>query len=647
MNIKILDSWLREFLETNASVKDIARELSLRAVSVDKVEKTANDYVYHVEVTTNRVDLMSHIGIAKEAAAALSEQGISTKFIPPKYNDVKNIGVSFPIEIINDPKLVNRIMARVLEVKIGYSPEKIRRRLEESGMRSLNSVVDVTNYVMREVGHPSHVFDFDLLSTRKMDIRQSRPGETLTTLDGKKYRLTGGDIVAVDDNGEIIDLLGVMGTANSVVQENTKRIIFFLDNNNPKFIRRSSMSLGIRTEAAIINEKGIDPELMKDAFKRGIKLFEEIAEGKVISDSIDIYPNKSKKGHVTVSEDKISSVIGIDINSEKSADILRKLGFEVKIKNGKLDTKVPTLRPDVTTEEDIIEEVARIFGYHKLPSIIPSFLTNKTGTFADRFYFEKKSKNFFKYLGFTEIYNYSLVSEDLFDGPVDRAIKLKNPLSEDMMYLRNSLVPSLLTSVDENKGHDEIKIFEMSGVYEKRQGDLPKEILMLAGVVKRHDVSFFEVKGIIEALTLDLGIKKINFNKRSKSPGSDIYIDGKFLGYIEVLDGETINFELNFEEILNYANNKKTYKKLAKYPPIFEDITFVLDTSVLTEDVINEILNKSFLIKNVTLKDRFSNSRTFHITYQAEDRSLSSKDVFEIHKKIVDSIGEKFAAKVK
>ena len=292
MNIKIVDSWLREFLDTKASSSEIAKELSLTSVSVERTEKVENDLVYEIEVTTNRPDLMSVQGIAREAATVLKEQGIEAKYAEPKEFKIKPGDISFPIEIINDPELVNRVLAVVLEVKIGQSPDKISKRLEASGIRSLNNVIDVTNYIMREVGHPCHVFDFDLIATKKMIIRRSKKDEVVTTLDGKQYRLMGDDIVADDGNGQIIDLLGVMGTQNSVVQDNTKRIIFFLDNNNPQNIRKTSMSLGIRTEAAVINEKGIDPELAMEAFERGIKLYEEIAEGKVISKVLDIYPNR-------------------------------------------------------------------------------------------------------------------------------------------------------------------------------------------------------------------------------------------------------------------------------------------------------------------------------------------------------------------
>ncbi|MBI2621579.1 MAG: phenylalanine--tRNA ligase subunit beta [Candidatus Levybacteria bacterium] len=688
MQIKIVDSWLREFLETKASASEIARQLSLTSVSVGQTEparyasagvaggKAGDDYTYDIEVTTNRPDLMSVAGIAKEATASLSGNGIAAKYIPPKTPKVAEGDISFPIEIKNDPKLVNRIMAVVLEVNIGKSPKEIANRLELSGIRSLNNLVDVTNYVMREIGHPAHVFDYDLLNTKEMIIRGSKKGEIITTLDGKEYRLLGGDIVADNGEGEIIDLLGIMGTANSVVNEKTKRILFFLDNNNPDRIRQTSMSLGIRTEAAIVNEKGVDPEFMELALKRGIELYQQIAQGKVVSKILDVYPNKPKTQTVKVSLEKINKIIGVGINPNIATEILQKLGFKVSAHLGFFKVEVPSERiNDIKIEEDIIEEIARIYGYHRIPSIIPSFLSDKTIPYANNFYWEDRIKSALKYWGYTEVYTYSLVSEDLFDGPINNAIKLKNPLTSDMVYLRNTLVPSLLEVAENNKAKEIIKIFELANTYHKSQKarstshstvspstvssgrrtrsdrigsgqNLPKEKLTLAGLIKKTGVSFFEVKGLIEALFDDLEIKNYKVKNRVEG-GAEISIENENVGYIEILNSNLIDFEINFEILLKNATNKKVYKPLAKFPAVFEDITFVLDEAVSTQDVIEEISLQSFLIREVKLKDQFENARTFHIIYQAEDRNLTSKEVSEIREQVISAISSKFNARVK
>lgn len=648
MNIKIVDSWMREFLETKANPHQIAEALSLSSVSVERTEKNGDDFIYDIEVTTNRPDLMSTLGIAKEASTVLSERGLTAKFKQPIIPEVPKADISFPIEITINPKLVNRIMAVVMEVENKQSPKKISQRLGISGIRSLNNLIDVTNYVMREFGHPAHVFDFDRLSTKKLIIRESKRGELIKTLDDKEYRLLGGDIVADNGDGVIVDLLGVMGTSNSVVENQTKRILFFLDNNNPKNIRQTSMNLGIRTEAAIINEKGIDPNLMDITFKKGVMLYQEVANAKVISKVFDIYPNKSRKHSITVTNRKIQTLIGADIALEKSKEILEKLGFEVKKIKDTLEVIVPTIRStEVLIEEDIIEEIARIYGYQKLPSIIPSFLTNNIYHHSNNYHFEEVIKKTLKYLGFYEAYTYSLIPESQFEGPIENALKLRNPLSQDMEYLRNSLIPSLLQVISENKKREVIKIFEMANIYNRFEGSLPKESLMLSAVIKKTGISFFEIKGIVEALCMELGISNLKFKKRSQSPGADIFIQNENIGYIEILNNNLIDFEINLDKTFIFANFKKIYKPLNKFPSIKEDITFVLEDNTNTEDVVSEIKLQSFLITDVKLIDQYNSARTFRIEYQSEDKNLTNKEISEIRTQIINSISEKFKGSVK
>lgn len=646
MNIKIVDSWLREFLETQENAETIAKDLSLVSVSVEKTEKINDDIVYDIEVTTNRPDLMSVKNIAKEAALALNENGKKATFKNPKSTTISKSTEKFPIKIKADPKLVNRICAVVMEVEIGDSPSEVSKRLELSGIRSLNNLIDVTNYVMRETGHPTHVFDFDLLSSKEFIVRESKKGEKLTTLDGKTYTLNGGDIVADDGKGTIIDLLGIMGTQNSVVNNNTKRIMFFMDNNNPVNIRKTSMNLGIRTEAAIINEKGLDPELMGKALERGIELYKQNANGKVISEIFDYYPNKPVVNKINVSLAKINSIIGANLSLDKCTNILIDLGFNVKKLKDGLEVETPTERPDVKIEEDVIEEIARIYGYHKIESIVPTFLSSKKLPYANNFYFEQRIKNALKYLGFTEVYTYSFVSEDLFEGPIEDAVKIKNPLTSDMEYLRNTLIPSLLLVEKENSSKETLKIFEVANVYLKQKNDLPKEVLTLSGIVKERHLNFFAVKGLIEGICEDLGIKNLVFKKSQKGgTGASIYLEKNYLGEIEVLNENIVDFELNLEIILEHANLKKIFVPFAKFPPITQDISLI--TTGETQEIINEIKSINKLIVDVTLLDTFENSRTFHIVFQDYEKNLTKEEVGEIRVKILEMLKSKFDAQIK
>lgn len=649
MNIKILDSWLREYIKTKASAKQISQLLSLSSASVERVEKYKNDFVYGIEVTTNRPDLMSVVGLAAETAAILPQFGIDATFIKPPLKTFRPEG-DLEIHIKNNNSLVNRVCAAILEIKMKNSPITIKERLETSGIRSLNNIVDVTNYVMREIGHPVHAFDYDRLTTKTLIIRESKKGETITTLDQKTYQLPGGDIVADNGNGEIVDLLGVMGTLNSIVTHNTKRILLFLDNNEPNHIRKTSMSLGIRSEAAVLNEKGVDPEKALKALLRGIELYCEIADAKLMSKIIDIYPNKPKGKHLTISEEKINRNIGIEIPLQTSFSVLDRLGFNPRKNNKAISVTVPSSRMnDVTIEEDLIEEIARVYGYHNIPSKLPvdEKVTAYSPTISS-FFWESRIKQALKYWGFTEVYTYSMVAEYMFEGPIEDAVAIKNPLTDDLVYMRNTLTPSLLHVLYENKANAEIKIFEIANVYIKRENGLPYEFPKLAGVLKKPKINYFEVKGIIEQLLKDLGIEHVSFKKRKAGGlGADIYIKEKQIGEIEFLEANIIDFELNLELLLQHAILTKVYKPLAKYPPIIEDLALIVNEDVSTEELIETLQKQSSLIVHVSLLDQYENTRTFHILYQHPEKNLTTDDVMPIRQKILKVLEGKFNARLK
>ncbi len=648
MQIKILDSWLKEYLNTKATYKQIAEDLSLTSVSVERIEDYKKDHLFDIEITTNRPDLMSVVGLAREASAILPEFGINATFEPPKLKKPKE-GDENLIRIENDSRLVNRICAVVMDVEIGESPDYIKDRLESSGIRSLNNLIDITNYIMREIGHPCHVFDYDRLIEKTLIIRESNKGEKIVTLDGKVHTLLGGDIVADDGKGEIVDLLGVMGTANSVVTNHTKRILFFLDNNDPIRIRKTSMGLSIRSEAAVLNEKGVDPELAWDALLAGIELYEKIANGKVTSKIIDIYPNKAKDKSVTITQEKVNQIIGVEVPFIKAKGFLSKLGFEGKIEGEKLEVSIPSWRAnDVEIQEDIIEEIARVYGYHKIPTTLPRTTEQKPYNMgSDQFYWEERVRDAFKYFGFVEVYTYSMVSESLFEGAEDDAYKLKNPLTLDHVFLRRTLVPSLLEVVKENGNRDDIKIFELANVYLKKTESLPREELRLAGVVKKPNLSFYEVKGIVEQVLTDLGIKNFKFKQASRGGiGADVLIGKDILGEIEVLESDLINFEFDFSIILKNVSLKKIYKQITKFPPVIEDVSIILPEEATYLEIEEFIKGQNRLIAEVNLLDTYENKKTFRIKYQDPTKNLTKEDVTPIREKLYNSLITKFSAKI-
>ncbi len=649
MNIKILDSWLREYLETNASPQEIAKELSLTSVSIEKIEQFKKDHVYDIEITTNRPDLAGVNGLAREAGAVLIRQGIRATYKPLRFTKAKTEHKN-ELAIQIESSLVNRVCAVVMEVQMGKSPQIIQDRLEASGIRSLNNLVDITNYVMRTTGQPTHVFDYDRLKGTTLKIREAKKSEKITTLDNKTYTLLGGEVVAENEHGEIVDLLAVMGLANSVVTEKTKRIVFFVNNIDSVRVRKTSMSLGIRTEAAQLNEKHLDPNLCETALYCGIQMYKELARGRVTSEIIDMYPHKPEEKQIFVSLQKISRAIGVAIPEKQSIDILSGLGFGVEQKDEKLFVSVPPWRlSDISLPEDIIEEIARVYGYHNLPGVLPLLNTFQIQQQENSpFYWEQRIKNALKYWGFSEVYAYSMVPEVLYEGPLEEAVTIANPLSEEFVYMRKTLVPSLLHIISENKKRDMIRIFEIANVYHKKTHQLPKEVRMLAGVVKHTKNSFFLVKGYIEQLFRDLGISDYSFKPTDQGgDGAGIFIANNFLGEIEILDQDLINFEINFDQLLQYVSLSKTYIPPGKYPPIIEDIALNAPIQILTGDIIKEIRKLSKLISSVSLLDRFADTRTFHVVYQDSTGNLTNEEVKNIHNTILQSLNKKWGIKEK
>ena len=614
MDIKILDSHLREFLDTKAKPAEIAKYLSLSGPSVERVHKLANDYLYDIEITTNRVDSASVVGIAREAAAILPQFGVPAKLKTPKRKNLKlGIDKVLPLTLKSDPRLVKRLTGIVIsDIKNWDSPKYIKDRLLAAGIRSLNAVVDITNYVMITIGHPSHAFDYDKIKDHKIIVRESKKGEKIVSLDSKTHTLPGNDIVFEDVDGKIIDLPGIIGTKNSVVSENTENILFFFDNNDAVRIRRTSMSLGIRTMAATLNEKHVDAELIPLALAFGVSLFEKICKAKVTSSIYDVYHKPYKAHEVTTNKIKIEKTLGVTLEKNKITSILKSLDFDPKWQGDTVVVKVPSFRAhDIDIEEDIAEEVARLYGYHNLPSQLmagelPEPVLNSP------FRFEDNLRQTLKNLGGIEILTYSLVTKEMAG---ENALKLTNPLGSDTEYLRMSLMPSLIEAARNNKGVEgPFHLFEIANVYSARKNALPEEKMTLGGVFINTD--YRHAKGIVEALFESLNIKE------------EIKI--KASGNMFLYEFEVTRLSLN--------RKPKAYIPIPKYPPQIEDMTIEIPEGKLVGEVVKSIKDASKLVQSVELTDIYERKFTFRISYQDPKKTLSDKEVEEVRKKIEKAI---------
>lgn len=653
MDIKILDSWLREHVETSAKPADIARCVSLSGPTFDRTHKVMVngkvDYLYDIEITTNRVDAASVRGIAREVAVILPEFGFKARLIPLKLPKVAAVKNPLPLTIKTSSTLTKRVMGVVLEVdSIPESPKWLSQRLIQSGIRSLNAAVDITNYVMTEIGHPTHVFDYDLVAPQ-MVIRESKKGEKIISLDNKAYTLPGGDIVIDNGKGEIIDLPGIIGTKNSVVTSSTKRILFFLETNDPVRIRRTSMTLGIRTVAATLNEKGVDPEGAETALLRGIELFKDLLKAKVVSNVHDTYYKKEKVQTVDIAHSFIEDRLGVTVPQTRVVKILTSLGCKVVVnKKRSMYTVTPASyrAKDITIGEDIVEEVARIYGYHNLPSILMSGIIPDPLSDSP-FAFEMAIKRTLKEAGGNEIYTYSLIADETGKS---HELKLKNPLGSDYSLLRTSLKKSLIAAADDNaRNLEPFHLFEVSNVYHARKNNLPDEIVMVAGIVARSD--FRHAKGIVETLLDSLHIsysqhpvllegfvsdQSIRFDAKTKPLGKFGKLSQKNYYY----------YEFSVTALQSVAKKVKQFVPIPKYPPQIEDITCQISNDTSIAEVIQTIKEADTRIAQVELTDVYETNFTFRVWYQDETKTLTDSEVSKIHSQIASVLKEKLSVKI-
>lgn len=677
MNILIPDSWLHEYLKTKASAKQIAESLTLCSQSVEKITKIDGDFVYEIEITTNRSDCLSVYGIARELAVILPRFGTKAKLKPINEEKlvIPKIEKSLPLKVkIGKNSLCPRFTAIIFDnINLKSSPKIIQERLKKSGIRPLNNVVDISNYLMLELGQPMHTFDYDKIKGAKMILRESAGGEKLTTLDGQIRPLPDGSIIIEDGQGRIIDLCGIMGGKNSAVDENTKKVLLFVQTYNPMKIRTTCQKLGFRTEASSRFEKGVDPEGVISAMKKAISLFEKNCGARVASNLIDIYPNPPKTKIITLTQEKLNLVLGILFNFKEARKILESLGFETQLKANhcQLTAKVPHWRnEDIAITEDLVEEVARIYGYHNLPAVLP---TGKIPTtFKNQvFDWEDKIKDLLKYSGFVETVNYSLVSTSLLEKigyRPDNCLKINNPLTEDWVYLRPSLIPSILPVINLNQPQEaNIKIFEMANIYlPQANNELPQEIPTLTAAVTGQ--SYPQLKGVLEKLLNELGIKNAEYIPYALQktlygkifwPGrvAEIVVKNTSLGVIgEVKPVLNLNFgikepvvivDLDLQELTKLANSFKKYHPIPKFPATNEDLSFVVSPKTPVGDLIKSIKSTSTKITNVELFDSYKNVRSFRITYQSQNKTLTGKEVEIIRKKIIEKIKNKFRAEIK
>lgn len=650
-----------------------------------------NDVVLEFELTANRADCFSMLGLAREIAV-LTKGTIRKPML--NLHESSTTKASSLVNIkIEDTSLCPRFACRILQdVKIGPSPNWLQHRLKAAGMRPINNVVDVTNFVMLEMGQPMHAYDYNLISKHSIIVRKAFPGERLTTLDGVKRELQPSMLV-VADAGQAIGLAGVMGGLATEVTAHTQTVLLEAAAFNGASVRRTSRALGLRSEASGRFERGVDTVNIVRALDRAAKLLEDMGACKVCPGIVDSYPEVILPKQVTFTPDQINAYLGANVSKAQMIDILRRLEFEVDTNADEITVTVPTWRNDVSGLADISEEIARIYGYDNIPSSTPVGKMERGGQSYNQDVIDL-IKNTMSGMGFDEIVSYSFIHPDTFDKlnvPFDsklrEAISLLNPITDDFPKLRTTLMGGILDTVLNNlsRKNEDMKIYEIGAVYLPKSlplKDLPQEPIMLCGALTgnrnkiawnepRETVEFYDAKGAVESLFEQLGITDYSVNggvHHSLHPGKTAIFSKEdiqlaIVGEVHpsVLASYGINrkvflFEMNVEQLTQVAMLTPQYKPLPKYPSVVRDLALVLPVSVSSDEVQKAIVASAGpLLKEVILFDVYTGkqvpegyrSMAYTLNFQAVDRTLTDTEVDDYCKNIVVYVEKKLGAQLR
>ena len=613
-----------------------------------------DDTVVDFEITNNRPDCYSILGLAREAAAAFNK---SMRHHDPVVRGGAAGELSELLEVeVPAEDLCRRYTARMVRnVKIAPSPKWLRQRLRANGVRPINNIVDITNYVMLEYGQPMHAFDYRYVGSGKIIVRRSEPGEALTTLDGNVRTLTPGMLVIADET-KPIGLAGIMGGENSEIMDDTVDVVFESANFNGTSIRQTALALGMRTEASGKFEKNIDPLLTLPAVDRACELVELLGAGEVMDGVIDVLNDIPEPRTIELEPDRINALLGTDISEADMVEYLRRL--EIPVEGHEI--RVPSWRPDLVGMADIAEEVGRLFGYNNIPTT--TFRGAATeGGYTEAMKLENRAGSLCRSLGYSEILTYSFVSPSIFDQirlPEDsslrNAMRIQNPLGEDASIMRTVALPSMLAILARNNAYhnDAVKLYELAKVYLPKPGqilpDEPKHLVL--GTYGEHE-DFFKMKGEIEAFLRGMNVPEARYTAEKHDPTfhpgrcARVSVGGVDLGCFGQIhplvarsygiDGEIFAAELNFTALLSLQLPEKTYTPLPKYPAVTRDIAVVCDEAVTVaalSDCIRAAGGK--LLRSVELFDIYrgkgiasgSKSAAFRLTLRADDRTLTDAD---------------------
>lgn len=689
--MKFTLNWLKEFVDYSGAPEELAKLLTMAGLEVEAVTPQSaqgnggEDRLFEIGVTPNRGDCLGIAGIAREVAA-LTGAGLKA---PPVSAPKKDSSIDKRVSLtIENADLCGRYSARIVDdVRIAASPPWLRWRLEACGIRAINNVVDVTNYVMLETGQPLHAFDLDRLAHKKIVVRAAKELSRFTTLDGVERRLAQEDLLICDDT-QPLALAGVMGGVDSEVTDSTRSVLIESANFAPAAVRRTAKRLALHSEASHRFERGVDPEGTLAAANRAVYLLSEIVGGKPMAGVADSYPGKTKPPVIMLREARIAKLLGLALDGRQVENLLRSIGMNTARQRESRSLKVtpPTSRPDISREVDLIEELARLHGYDRIPSTLP-LLRPSGGKNDHRLGWERRLRAFMVGEGLAEAINLPFSSAALnraFSGlwQAPNPVPLLNPLVQENGELRHSLLPGLIENLTLNLAHraESFAAYHLGKTFQLTSNGAPIERQCIAALLHGprlrrglrqgapQSFGFLDCKGLIEGMLELFHLTELSSWSALPAdflhPGQSamLLLNAQTAGYLGRLHPDTCEqlevppccvFELDLEKLLEYAPRQITARALPRFPAVERDVAIVVERDFSAYQVIGWIKNLGeALIEHVEIFDQYlgapipesKKSLAYKISYRADDRTLTDTEINDLHQNLVDRLGATFGA---
>ena len=676
--MKVTYSWLKDFVNIKLAPRELAQRLTMAGLEVVSLEELNGDFIFEIEITSNRPDWLSILGVAREISSLTSSK---LKTAKPQGLKIRAKAIK-PVEIsVVDKKDCPFYSAMVISnVKVAPSPEWLKKRLESLGCRSVNNIVDITNYILFELGQPLHAFDLDKLDQWSIIVRRAKPGERITTIDAQQ-RMLDQDILVIADKNKPVAIAGVMGGKDTEVTDKTSNILLESAVFNPMLVRRSGQKLGLQSDSAYRFERGVDLEIARTATLSALELIRALACGEPGAyKSLGVL--KSVKPAIKLEMAYVFRVLGIKIPVLKAKQILTGLGFVVRARaKGVLLVKAPSFRQDIKSQIDLVEEIARIYGYEKIPLTLPAVKPRQN--IPGNRDIVSGIRVILRGLGLQEAITYSLVDRNLLAksglNKDTQPVEILNPLSKEQEVLRSTLLPSLIRTLAYNLDQQQeyVNIFEIANIFSGKADSAQEELslgialcgtksfLVRQGLIK-DEVTILYLKGILESLFNKLGVKAYDF-KPQEDNQINIIIGQQKIGFLLSLNEETLRAfdiknkqvvlaQVNLRRLFDYISLERKFSGIPKYPAITRDISFVIKDNVSVKDLLEAIEAKAApLLSLAKVVDYYQGKQipdgfrglTISCIYRAPDRTLTEEEVAPLHNSICALLEERFGIKLR